>query len=687
AFVRFAGEEGYLSRVQLAVREENREKKTDEVPWFLCVNEAMVSAGADGIGESGLFVLDSTELQTSVKDIIDRFNRENDSKGLRRFREHLVRQIRLWQPSVLMVEDPAFSPFSQLLDQELPRAIQSAGDPLVYPEHMTVAGLKPWSVSRAYRYLTSTNAKDSTRVATTVFCPSLGRSVGELSLQVRTLLGRNVSQVRDCDFALLFDASKTKDALAVKDADFFAGLNIPYGSDCRRARQKGLLDRREELDRRDTTRRHNLALIQRYALKENSHQLTGEILISQIDQMIRGTDPEQALEYLLTLGRRFHEQGNWSAAEEVYSMAALRFPTHPLVREALLWLIQYYAGSEAHWRGEAKNRWSNTEGTIGRGGDSSTRTRLAIDTSQTSNRARNATELGKMIRQFHPELYMTPEIRFPLAMIQRKKGQTRSALQYYFNRSCVSKNDLWGIRARAEYWLLAPNKDALPEGERLCPLLIMSCRATSVKPFLDGVLEESVWNSSQPVSLSTQPVQEGPAKESASGKTTDLVWQDENKKLSRELGSFVSLLYDNEYLYIGITCKKSQAFAYDTEEKPRKRDSESTASDRIELQFDLDRDYTSTWKFTFDYRGWVWDAAWNDVSWNPTMFVAQKADAERWTLEIAIPLEELCQSPPSRADVWLISARRIVPGVGLECWNVANSLKGVDGFGFLTFGF
>ena len=695
AFIRFAADEGYLSRVHLAVREENREKKTDEVPWFLCVNEAMISAGADGIGESGLFVLDSNALQTSVKDIIDRFDRENDSKGMKRFREQLVRQIRLWQPSVLVVEDPAFSPFSQLLDQELPRAIQSAGDPLAYPEHMTVAGLKPWSVSRAYRYLANSNTnsnanantKEITRISTAVFCPSLGRSVGELSFQTRALLGQNISQVQDCDFALLFDANKATDALDAKDANFFAGLNIPYGSDCRRSRQKGLLDRREELDQRDKTRRHNLAIIQRYAMKENARQLTGEILISQINQMIRGTDPEQALEYLLTLGRRFHEQGNWSAAEEVYSMAALKFPTHPLVREALLWLVQYYAGSESYWRNEAKNRWTNTEATLGRGGDSSTRTRRAIDTSQTSNRARNVSELGKMIRQFHPELYMTPEIRFPLAMIQRKRGQTRSALQYYFNRSCVSKNDLWGIRARAEYWLLAPNKDALPEGERLCPSLIMSCRATSVKPFLDGVLEENVWNAAQSVSLSTQPLQEGPASESAV-KSADLAWQEENKKLSRDLGSFVSLLYDNEYLYIGITCKKAQEYVYeDTKEKPRKRDTDSPASDRIELQFDLDRDYTSTWKFAFDYRGWVWDSAWNDISWNPTVFVAQKADAERWTLEIAIPLEELCQSPPSRADVWLISARRVVPGVGLECWNVANSLKGADGFGFLTFGF
>lgn len=683
AFIRFAAEEGYLSRVQLAVREENQEKKTDEIPWFLRVNEAMISSGASGIGENALFVLDSTQLQTSVKEIIARFDRENDSKGLDRFREHLVRQIRLWQPSVLLTEDPAFSPFSKLLDQELPRAIQSAADPLIYPEHMTVAGLKPWAVSRAYRYLAGGN--NGMRVASATFCPSLGRSTGEVALHARTLLGRDISRVRDCDFALLFDAYGTKNTVQTKGtADFFVNLNIPYGSDCRRKQQKGLLLQREELDRRDTTRRHNLALIERYAAKESANRLTGEILIGQINQMIRGVDPEQALEYLLTLGRRFHEQGNWSAAEEVYSMAALKFPTHPLVREALLWLIQYYAGSEPHWRGEAKNRWSNTEAAITNGGNATAQSRTAIDTSRTSNRARNAIELGRMIRQFHPELYMTPEVRFPLAMIQRKRGQTRNALQYYFNRSCISKNDLWGIRARAEYWLLAPNKEALPEGERLCPLLTMSCRATSVKPFLDGILEEEVWSAAQPVSLSTQPLLEGPVKEQ---KTGDLIWQTENKKLTRDLGSFVSLLYDNEYLYIGISCKKSPGFVYDTEEKARKRDVNPDNSDRIELQFDLDRDYTSTWKFTFDYRGWVSDIAWNDVSWNPTLFVGHKSDSERWTLEIAIPLEELCETPPSRADVWLLTARRIVPGIGMECWNVVNSLKGADGFGFLTFGF
>ena len=118
---------------------------------------------------------------------------------------------------------------------------------------------------------------------------------------------------------------------------------------------------------------------------------------------------------------------------------------------------------------------------------------------------------------------------------------------------------------------------------------------------------------------------------------------------------------------------------------PRNRDDDLGAYDRVEIQIDLDGDYTTAYKFVFDCRGWLYDSNWNDPNWNPRVFVAQAETGSSWTVEAAIPLAEITERPPEQGGVWRVAVRRVTPGVGVECWNVENSQKGDGAFGLMFF--
>jgi hypothetical protein len=89
--------------------------------------------------------------------------------------------------------------------------------------------------------------------------------------------------------------------------------------------------------------------------------------------------------------------------------------------------------------------------------------------------------------------------------------------------------------------------------------------------------------------------------------------------------------------------------------------------DRVDLLLDINRDYTSFWRLTVDHRGWTGESVLGDRSWNPRWYVAQRSDGETWTVEAAIPLDELGPGPQT-GDAWAVGVQRVVPGAGLQSW-------------------
>ena len=118
----------------------------------------------------------------------------------------------------------------------------------------------------------------------------------------------------------------------------------------------------------------------------------------------------------------------------------------------------------------------------------------------------------------------------------------------------------------------------------------------------------------------------------------------------------------------------------------RPRNADLSAQDHVEVFLDLDRDYTTYYRFAVDRRGWTNDSFWGDATWNPTWFVAARQEKGEWTVEAAIPLAELTGRPPKPHDIWAVGIQRVAPGVGFQSWTTPAAVTVLpDGFGYLMF--
>ncbi|MGN1199792.1 MAG: hypothetical protein ACI4SW_04005, partial [Thermoguttaceae bacterium] len=134
-------------------------------------------------------------------------------------------------------------------------------------------------------------------------------------------------------------------------------------------------------------------------------------------------------------------------------------------------------------------------------------------------------------------------------------------------------------------------------------------------------------------------------------------------------------------------CPKVRGYRYTTrdDKETRPRDANLSQKDRVEVAIDIDGDYATSCNFVVDCNGWLADSMWDDASWNPPIFLARHEESDEWSFETAIPLSSFASAPPRPGASWRMSARRVVPGVGVECWNVENSDRGEKAFGVLQF--
>ena len=190
------------------------------------------------------------------------------------------------------------------------------------------------------------------------------------------------------------------------------------------------------------------------------------------------------------------------------------------------------------------------------------------------------------------------------------------------------------------------------------------CRAAAcpAKPRLDGKLDDAVWQQAVAVELHSTQHDDG------------------------DWPAVALLAHDNEYLYLAVNCRRVGGSPAPATRGPRPRDPDLSASDRVEVYLDVDRDWVTAYRLVVDQRGWAAEDCWGDPTWNPNWFIASDQQGDAWTVEAAIPLSELTSEPPKAKTAWAIGLQRIVPGVGFQSWTTPAAVKVCpEGFGYLLF--
>ena len=655
-FARFSGNEGYLSQVEIIGRRDLEMPSRTEAAWDDRFHEAMIGVGASGTGAAWQFPLQQRGLELSATQIVAGWDAVNEHHALERLEAYLVRQIRLWRPEVILTKDPSAAgvdPLAELVTTAIAAAAIKAEDPSAFDRQITLAGLTPWKVKRFYA-VTRPGASGTINLATSQLAPRLGRSLADVAATPRGLVGlRYQPSPASIGFRLVQDESP--DTRPRKD--LFTGISLSPGSDARRLLDDATLEGLESLQRLAQHRRSTQAILEH---AQNDPQ-QGMALTAQLREMIRGLDPDSAAETLYHLGHRCYQAGRWPLAAEAFRLLADQFPEHPLSRPATVWLVQYYASSEASWREQGNRPTAGTvpvfAGPVQAGRENDT---VALghspppDTQAPSERVQRALALASQIERSRPDLMADPTVGFPLASVDRQRGEFGRAERFYANRIRLSGHDCWWAAALGEPW--AAHLQGTP------PKPVLECVQAPARPRLDGRLDDPVWQVARPAELHSL-------------RGDDAGWP-----------ASVMLAYDNQFLYLAIRCRQAPGARYAPASGPRTHDADLTGRDRIEFYLNLDRNFVTYDRLTIDHRGFTADDCWGDASWNPKWFVACCSGDGFWTAEAAIPWDQLTAEPPKPNSVWAIGIQRIVPGVGFQSWNQPAAIDVMpEGFGYLLF--
>ncbi len=617
--------------------------------------DAMLLSGAASADATWRFPLPPADLALAPADLLQALNRENDGRAMQQLESHLVRELRMWRPEVVVTHHGTTSstdPMAALTERLVMHAIEAAADPTQHPELANDAGLAAWPVKKVYGVLPPGERGDEL-LAAGRFSPWLGAALGDFVAPARSLLfAAHTSPPDTYELKLLLNTVPSSG----NTRGIFGGIALAPGSDARRPQADLPTQDLEALRRLATRRRHLQELMDR---SEGNAAWAG-----QVSKMIDGLSPEDGGQLLVQLAEGYRKTGRLDLAADTYFLLARRFPDHPLVDSALHWLVQFYASSEmAHHirttqgepasagglKRQPSNNDNNNENTVRQANAIAPIAPGAPPAAGLTrdDRLRRATQLADYLQTARPALYAEPSVRFAETTAQRELGFANPAQRFFLSLRQLPDSDPWRQCAATEEWLAQPAD--LPPAKKLA-----SCRPADHPPNLDGKPNEPFW---------TKP-----------------------SRLRLSDSAEAQLAYDSQFLYIAIRCQNAAHVDYTTDNTPRPHDADLTQHDRVTLRIDIDRDYATAFELTVDNRGWTHDACWGDVTWNPAWYVAAASDDTSWTVEAAVPLSELVEKPPAPRHVWAVSAQRIIPRVGYQSWAGPPASKNSPAqFGLLIF--
>ncbi len=704
---RLSGNEGYLSVAEIIGRPDPEQAAEEGVACRDRMHEAVVALGGCGVDQAWRFPMLPDVLKLQGDAVIDQWNRANDGLGAAYLEAHLVRQIRTFRPEVIVTcgSSPAGSdPLSDLVNHAVTGAVQAAAEPTSHTDQITQGGLEPWKVTRVFSTMPP-GLSGTTNLSTAQLAARLGRSLADAASAERGLIERTMSPpLETLGFTLLVDQRPDHGG----EEDFFAGIMLPPGGDARRQLTDPPPANLDQLRRMAEQRRHTQAILKHAGADSPS----GMNLMAQTDDLTRGLDDDMAASVLHHMAQTYFTAGQWPMAQSMFQRLANQYPTHPLARSALRWLVHYYVSDEAAWRvyGSKRVMVQNVETRavdpkkLAEGVTAATweadqaapfavrqGSAPSVDSAQLEDRQQLASNLGKTIERFLPDLYAEPSVRFPLAVADRKRGYPTQAERYLMILERSTTQDDWWACAQGERWM--------NEAAGIPPKQVANCVIAPTKPHLDGQLDDAVWQRAKPVRFKYDSLKNGGprvAREKRPGADANLPARPDRPSGPGESSAnpaddqsplaTAMLAYDDQFLYLAVRCPRARGVDYSGVRGIRPRDPDLSARDRVEVFLDIDRDFATSYQLTMDYRGYVGESCWGDATWNPTWFVASDDNRESWTAEAAIPLDQLTGKYPTSRTVWALGLRRIIPGVGLESWNTTSTGEvSPEQFGYLIF--
>ena len=664
---RICKDQGHLGVAEVLGRVDVQTNPRGDVPLADRLHQAMLQVGACAGETAWGFPIREPELLLPAQAVIEAWNHVHGGHDGDALLAHVVRQIRAWRPSVILIPRGRGSDgLSQIVKQTVAAAVKGAGDPAFLADRFGPAGCEPWNVERVFLVSDTSSplrapceamvagegqgvrTLGKIALAADDWSSRLGQTWADAALPARALLDNDYQDGPATTSVELVEAYSSRSgplaqpALRPREGESTSHFDVMVG-----VVSTGGLSRRP-LTEAGTSFGGSLDGLAQGRQVQGVFEHVQHDPQAVLDGLVKGSelpagiDASAAAALTFRIAQRFRHTGRWDLADKTLALLIERYPEDPLARCALAWRFQGLTASEypAVDAMARKVGWDEP--------------RRVPPISPPKSCAEQALLLAHEIEVNRPELFVSPAIRYPLAAVYRQLGQGPQAGRFYVLDHGGVDRDAWWDCARSETWLL--DRKGPP------PKTLVTCIAAAERPHLDGRLDEALWKKCPPIALSS-PLGD-----------------------DRDWPATVKLAHDEQYLYLAIQCRQAPGARYEGTSERRPRDPDLSQHDRVDIFLDLDRDYATYYHLTIDHRGWAADAIGSDRSWNPKWFVAAQTSDGIWTAEAAIPLAELKATIVPGKTIWAMGLQRTVPGVGFQSWTTPAATTVVpEGFGWLGF--
>jgi photosystem II stability/assembly factor-like uncharacterized protein len=596
----------------------------------------------------------------------------------------LTLATRTWQPAVIVTDhyegSSGGSPLTGLISKNVGASAQVCGQNTTFPEQLSFFGLAAHTPDRVFAL--SGRRQAAVRLDPNEGSTKLGGTYEDEAAKARMLV---MDTLRGFDTVTGFDLLALAGP-APGEGSLVEGLTFAPGVAARAIAFEGLL---EEAGRKDMEIKRKLL-----ALADEVGR-AGPQVFSKLPALAGELERADAGAVLAHLVRRLIETGQWDPAYAVCEYMVQFFPEHPCSAEACRWMISFRTSNEVRrqlpeLRDRAKKSGdavmkidsvaSRVVGRDVRKGD--------LEPNSLTFWHRSALGFGNRLRRMSPHLWADPRVQLALASAQRRLDNPEDAEDHFKMIFEMDAESPWSLIVRNERAYREGSGLDLARDTRLDParkstndrVFIVSPLAKNtineprriawssetdagVKPRLDGLLDENLWRL---------------------GKQLDMRGMRPGSEIRH--ATFVTLRHDADNLYIGLDCHWPAGTKPGAAVKHQGPDADISRSDRVEIILDLDRDYSTWYRFAIDHRGLTAEDCWGDVSWNPKWFHAVQISETGWQAEIAIPVRELVNPEDLGTEPWACNIQRVVPGLGTLALTIpAGTEIRPEGFTHLRF--
>lgn len=636
ALAKIAAQDGFISEIHVFHSEKTAAPTDGAASADDRLREAAFAVGAnDGVFERR-FPIRAKGLQLTEADYASVWDSLHAGQGVKELESRLVEEIRRLRPEIILApsaDGRGQTPLNRILGRVTLKAVGKAADAASFPEQIAEMGLTPWQTQRVFS-TDESGGRGGVEIFTSQTIPRWNATLADAANMARAFVGEKREEAAaTVAFRTTFDLATDR---AVRKRFF---TEAPAGStDYPRRAAQGFGAGKSGGEFDGLRRRNALAFLERLGKSGGS---VGEKL-AKIESLSKDLTADDAVRALDRFAATAVVEGRWSDAAEYRRSLVKRFSRHPLAIETYAWLMRYYVSSEIALSERMMREATEQGSPVG-----------AAPMKKEDDRLRRAVELEAEIEKNAPELILDSAARLPLASAYRRLGEKSLAEKTYSALARSGGCDAVRMCARGERHL------AGEEGESLKPTLL--CLRAKEKPKLDGKLDDEIWTRTTPVPLV-------------------------DAESAGESISCAALAYDDEYLYLAISCRRATGVEYEKAVGARTRDADLSGRDRMDVLLDVDRDYAIFYDLTVDHRGWTADRLNEDATWNPQWFVAASEEGEAWTIEAAIPVSQLSAGKIKSGEVWGLGLQRTVPGKSFHSWTAPASPEvRPEGFGYLRF--